>query len=162
MRSAPSVTYPVGCSRDAGHLLMIVWVVGAFCAGAACYQWNSISWRHTLLALSVLLAGAAGWQAGWRRPLAEVHFDGQDWSLSGAQTLQAAQISVHLDIQFLLCARLTQPGQPSQWLWLERRAAPGRWHDLRRAVYSRPPAAEPATALPSARASGTNAPTSTS
>ncbi len=115
-----------------------------------------------LLALSVLLAGVAGWQAGWRRPLAGVCFDGQRCSLSGSRPLQAAQIGVHLDSQFWLCVRLTQPGQPLQWLWLERCASRGHWHDLRRAVYSRPPAAEPATALPFARASGAHAPTSIS
>ena len=44
----------------------------------------------------------------------------------------------------LLLVRLTQPGRASRWIWIEQRAMPERWRDLRRAVYSRAPSASPA------------------
>jgi toxin CptA len=42
-----------------------------------------------------------------------------------------------LDTQSLLLVRLDEPTQRARWLWLERRARPERWQDLRRAIYSR-------------------------
>jgi len=150
MHGAPSVTYPVGRSRGAARLLTVVWALGALCAGASCYFFDSVGWRHALLLLSVLFAGAAA-GIGLRRDGAGfLHFDGRLWSLATAasdasdpaRSVLAARAFVALDLQSLLLLRLSEAGRPNRWLWVERQAMPERWRDLRRAVYSRPPAAE--------------------
>jgi len=153
MHSAPSVTYPVGRSRGAARVLIGIWALGAICAGASCYLFDSVGWRQALLVLSVLFAGAAAGMGLRRDGPAMLHFDGLHWSLTGAGTAEtrnpsrpmlAARVLVALDLQSLLLVRLSERGRPHRWIWLERQAMPGRWRDLRRAVYSRPPSAEPA------------------
>ncbi len=152
MHSAPAVSYPVGRSRAADRLLFVLWAMGAACAGAAVLQLDALGARAALLAASVLLAGGAAWRFGQDAAFGELRFDGQCWSLSGPRALHAARVEVGVDLQFLLLVRLTQPEHPRRWLWLERRANPARWHDLRRAVYSRAPTASladpPADAAP--------------
>jgi len=59
MHGAPSVTYPVGRSRGATRILVVLWALGALCAGASCYLFDSAGWRHVLLVASVLFAGVA-------------------------------------------------------------------------------------------------------
>jgi toxin CptA len=147
MHSAPSVTYPVGRSRGATRILIATWALGAACAGLSCYLFDSAGWRQLLLVLSVLLSGlAAG--LGLRSDGAGVlNFDGLGWTLTGAhpgRAVHAARAAVALDLQSLLLVRLTQPGRASRWIWVEQRAMPERWRDLRRAVYSRAPSASPA------------------
>ncbi|MEO5737107.1 MAG: hypothetical protein ABIQ82_06580 [Variovorax sp.] len=144
MHSAPSVSFPVGRSRFAGHLLMVIWTAGACCAGVVCYQFESVGWRGAVLLASVLVAGAAAGLAYWRQCAGELHFDGQGWRLAGADPLHAARLLPALDLQSLMLVRLAAPGQRPRWCWLERRSAPHRWLDLRRAVYSRAPSADPA------------------
>jgi hypothetical protein len=144
MHSAPAVSYPVGRSRDADRLLFGLWALGAACAGAAVLHLDAmLGGRAALLALSVLFAGGAAWRLGRRAMPGELRFDGRDWSLGGVSPTLAARAEVCLDLQFLLLLRLVEPGRPQRWLWLERRAQPSRWPDLRRAVYSRAPTPEP-------------------
>ena len=143
MYSAPSVSYPVGRSRDAARLLWTIWAAGACCAGAASYQFDSIGWRQGLLLACVALAGFAV-RRMLASPPAVLAFDGQHWSLSGAASL--ASVDIAIDLQSLLLVRLTVAAGASQWRWLERRADPSRWQDLRRALYARPPSADSATA----------------
>jgi toxin CptA len=146
MHSAPAVSYPVGRSRGAAWLLIVIWGLGACCAGLSCYMSDGFGWRQPLMLASVVLAGLAA-SFGLRHDsrAAELRFDGTHWSLAGAapaRALHAAQqIAVGLDFQSLLLLRLHEAGRPSRWLWLERRAMPERWRDLRRAVYSRAPSA---------------------
>jgi toxin CptA len=147
MHSAPSVTYPVGRSRGATRILVVLWALGACCAGASCYLIDSVGWRQLLLVLSVVFSGvAAGF--GLRRDGAGVlHFDGLHWSLGGAdasRSVHAARALVALDFQSLMLLRLSEPGRARRWVWVEQRAMPERWRDVRRAVYSRPPSAAPA------------------
>jgi hypothetical protein len=147
MHSAPSVNYPVGRSRGATRILLFLWALGACCAGASCYLFDSAGWRQLLLVLSVVFAGvAAGF--GLRRDGAGVlHFDGLHWTLTSADPTRAvhgARALVALDFQSLMLLRLTEPGRARRWIWVEQRAMPQRWRDVRRAVYSRPPSAAPA------------------
>jgi len=147
MHSAPSVNYPVGRSRGATRILLFLWALGACCAGVSCYLFDSAGWRQLLLVLSVVFAGvAAGF--GLRRDGAGVlHFDGLHWTLTGADPTRAvhgARALVALDFQSLMLLRLTEPGRARRWIWIEQRAMPQRWRDVRRAVYSRPPSAAPA------------------
>jgi toxin CptA len=145
MHNAPSVTYPVGRSRLVARLLLVFWAAGACCACVASYQFNSMSWRQAILAVSVL---AAAWGAlhVFRQTTEErLVFDGQHWSLSGAGLLRAAQATVVFDFQALMLVRLDEPGRRTQWLWPARSNQPDWWQDLRRAVYSRAaPAGNPA------------------
>lgn len=147
MHSAPSVTYPVGRSRGATRILVVLWALGACCAGASCYLFDSAGWRQLLLVFSVVFAGvAAGF--GLRRDGAGVlHFDGLHWSLTGgpaSRTVHAARAFAALDFQSLMLVGLTEPGRAKRWLWIEQRAMPERWRDVRRALYARAPSAAPA------------------
>lgn len=140
MHSAPSVSYPMGRSRDAARLLWIIWAVGACCAGAASYQFDSIGWRQGALLASLALAAMAV-RRTLNRPMAGLAFDGQHWSFSGARVFSVTEATVALDLQTLLLVRLRSAAGASQWRWLERRADPQRWQDLRRALYARLPSA---------------------
>ena len=155
MHSAPSVSYPVGRSRDAGRLLMAVWTAGACCAGVVCWQIGVDGWRGATLVCCVLSAALAGGVQHWRQNPGELRFDGRDWQMSGAATLSEARLWPALDLQSLMLVRLAAPKQCTRWQWLERRSAPDQWLDLRRAVYSRAPSPDPdgpaAAPQPSAR-----------
>jgi hypothetical protein len=147
MHSAPSVTYPVGRSRGATRILVVLWTLGACCAGASCYLFDSAGWRQLLLVLSVVFSGVAAGFGLRRDGAAVLHFDGLCWSLTGADPsrgVRAARVTVALDFQSLMLVRLAEPGRPQRWIWLEQQTLPERWRDLRRAVYSRAPSAEPA------------------
>ncbi|MDB5829765.1 MAG: hypothetical protein JWQ73_3985 [Variovorax sp.] len=148
MHSAPSVSYPVGRSRDAALLLGSLWAAGACCAGAALFQVDRLGWRQALLMTSVVLTAMAARRTLGPTLVADLVFDGQDWSLSGGAPRKVARIAVLLDLQFLMLVRLDEPAQRPRWLWLERRSHPGRWQDLRRAVYSRVLPASTAVAAP--------------
>ncbi|WP_219210301.1 hypothetical protein [Variovorax boronicumulans] len=147
MHSAPAVIYPVGRSRDADRLLFGLWALGAACAGGAMLEFDDIlGGRAALLALSVLFAGAAALWLDRGVASGALRFDGRHWSLDEATSspaFAAARAEVGLDLQFLMLLRLVEPGRPHRWLWLERRAHPSRWQDLRRAVYSRAPTSSP-------------------
>ncbi len=149
MRSAPSVTYPVRPSARARLMLGIIWAAGAGGMGLWCYQMSSMGWRQGVGLAAAGLAGFAAWRAGWRPTCGELHWDGQHWSLAGARTLNAAEATVHLDFQSLLLVRLRQ-GAGAVWLWLDRRACPSRWLDVRRAVHARSHAADRPDAAASA------------
>jgi hypothetical protein len=147
MHSAPSVTYPVGRSRGATRILIALWALGACCAGASCYLFDSAGWRQLLLVLSVAFAGVAAGFGLRRDGAAVLHFDGLCWSLTGADKtrgVRAAKATVALDFQSLMLLRLAEPGRAGRWIWIEQRAMPERWRDVRRAVYSRAPSAAPA------------------
>jgi toxin CptA len=138
MHSAPSVNYPVGHSRSARRLLLSIWLLGASGMALACLQSGGAAWRQALLGLSVLGAGAAAW-AGFRRASASgaLNFDGRNWSITGFGGLEGARASVALDLQSLMLVRLDVPAGRRRWLWLDRRAQPETWLDLRRALHSR-------------------------
>ena len=147
MHSAPSVTYPVGRSRGATRILIATWALGAGCAGLSCYLIDSAGWRQLLLVLSVLLSGLAAGLGLRSDGAGELHFDGLGWTLKGAhpgRAVHSARAAVAFDLQSLLLVRLAEPGRASRWVWIEQRAMPERWRDLRRAVYSRAPSASPA------------------
>ena len=147
MHSAPSVTYPVGRSRGATRILVVLWTLGACCAGASCYLFDSAGWRQLLLVLSVVFSGVAAGFGLRRDGAATLHFDGLHWSLTGADPtrgVRAARAKVALDFQSLILVRLSEPGRAARWVWLEQRSMPERWRDVRRAVYARAPSAEPA------------------
>ncbi|AVP57238.1 hypothetical protein C7H73_05850 [Pulveribacter suum] len=91
---------------------------------------------------------AAAWH--WQRslPRGQLHWNGADWQLQRSGAVQPEQLAgrpeVRLDLQFaLLLQARTGQGRPC-WLWLHQGAAPplpGAWPAIRRALYSRAPAA---------------------
>jgi toxin CptA len=145
MHSAPSVNFPVGRSRNAERLLFGLWAVGVCCAATACWRFDGVDdWRQGVLMLSVAATGVFIWIQGVRKAgvAANLNFDGQHWSLREPSAASGtARASVALDLQSLMLIRLTIPGRAQRWIWLERRAMPERWRDVRRALYSRPPLA---------------------
>ncbi|CAN7283889.1 hypothetical protein LJR084_001478 [Variovorax sp. LjRoot84] len=160
MHDAPSVSYPVGRSRNADRLLSIIWACGACCAAAACYRLDDPDWRIGLLALSVVGAGAAAWRSTLRRTaFTELSFDGRHWSLADSAGLRAG-VKVALDFQSSLLLCLTEARRMRRWVWLDRSTLPERWQDLRRAVYSRAPLAGPVAESRQPAASGSHHPLS--
>jgi toxin CptA len=147
MHSAPSVSYPVGRSRFAAGLLLVMWLFGAAATAAWTIQVQLPVWWRGGAWLLLAAAGAfAAWH-WWRGPRGILGWDGQGWNWSGSGAAAAGVPQVGLDLQYALLLRCCWDGQ-SRWLWLERASRPERWDDLRRAVYSR----ARAQALPDARA----------
>jgi toxin CptA len=161
MHSAPPVNYPVGRSRNAERLLLILWGLGVFGVSIACVQSGALCWREGILLLSAVVVGTAAW-TGVRRcsAPADLTFDGQHWTMSGSIPVRTARASVALDLQFLLLICLTESVQIRRWIWLDRNAMPAQWQDLRRALYSRAAPTDPATRAPDSI--GANAPHSSS
>lgn len=143
MHSAPSVSFPVGRSRSAGRLLLVLWVAGAACAGAAILQSDAAGWRAGVEVVAVLGAGMLAALAHRRERGGELRFDGQGWTLTGDSSVAAARLAPALDMQSVLLVQLTAADRRSRWFWLERTRSPQRWLDLRRAVYSRAPSPDP-------------------
>ncbi len=159
MHSAPSVSYPVVRSRRAALLLLAAWGLGALAVFgwavggpppssplAGVLQLASPAW--------VVLAGMAV-AASWRRlPAESLAWDGQHWHCTGAGVPHAeGTLAVCLDLQGLVLVRFQPARGAVRWLWLDRDAAPGRWHGLRCALAARPrPATPPATVGPEAAA----------
>jgi hypothetical protein len=154
MHSAPSVTYPVGRSRNAERLLLALWALGVCSVTVACAQatWG-LDWNRGVLLLSAVVAGAAAWTGVLSCSAPSVlRFDGLHWSVSGGFALGATRADVALDLQVLVLVCLKAPGRTKRWVWLDRSAMPDRWRDLRRALYSRPLGAGPAGQAPESTA----------
>jgi toxin CptA len=142
MHSAPSVSYPVGRSRFAAVLALLGWLLGAVVIALWWTQSQSPGWR-LWFAWAVLAAAGAFAACGWWRCAAGVlAWDGQAWSWSTAGLVQTGTLEVGLDFQRWLLLRCAC-GNATHWLWVERASLAERWDDLRRAVYSRAPAAKP-------------------
>jgi toxin CptA len=149
MHSAPSVIYPVGRSRNAERLLFALWLLGVCAVIVAAIQSAGIDWRDGMLLLCAIIATVAAWTGVFRTSgSANLIFDGQCWSMSGGIELPAAQAAVMLDLQRLLLVRLRGTLGATRWIWVERDAMPGRWRDLRRALYSRAIATDAAVGTP--------------
>ena len=95
-------------------------------------------------ALAIVTVVCSGWVAyyGWQNSaLGQLVWDGQvwRWESPGYQSGAAELIlSVVADFQLVLLLRVENKAHASLWLWVERKTAPERWMDLRRAVYSPP------------------------
>ncbi|WP_325345141.1 hypothetical protein [Xylophilus sp.] len=125
--------------------MLLIGSVAVLAGAATLTAWSLLAqqpgWRHAAGWLTWAI-GLAWWLAAWRRsPRGQLAWTGAQWrwqpgSMPAGES--AGQLAVRLDAQrFLLAA--WQPldgGGPACWFWLERRSDPGRWPDLRRAVYS--------------------------
>ena len=104
--------------------------------------WRAVLQFNGQIALAifcVLLAGFAAWRSWDRLPSGQLAWDGTvwHWESPSYQTGSADhKLSVIADFQHRLLLRLENQAGASQWLWLEKKAMPERWMDLRRALYS--------------------------
>lgn len=155
MQHAPSVTYPVGRSRFLARALIVLWLAGALVTFAWAASPGVLGWRLAGAAGLVLVSGHAAWRT-WRDcTQGLLRWDGADWRFGGTHSDDAPPglVTVALDLQrYLLLAIRPQEGvgrqdRTPQWLWLERRHDPARWHALRCAVYSAAPTADRLRAL---------------
>lgn len=100
---------------------------------------RQLDWRIYSGAAALGVAGVAAY-IGWKNsPVGQITWDGQfwRWESPGYQTgIAQQQLSVIADFQHLLLLRIENQAHASLWLWVERKAFPARWLDLRRAVYS--------------------------
>ena len=149
MHSAPSVTYPVGRSRFMAGTAAALWLAGAAAIVLWCAQSSSPGWRQGCALAVLAAAGGFAALAWWRTPEGELAWDGRAWSWRAGTA--GGALHVALDLQNHLLVRWQAAGA-SCWLWLERARRPERWHELRRAVYSRAiPDALPGAQTPAAK-----------
>lgn len=137
--NAPPVVYPLGRSRLQGVLLLGLWFTALSLPLLWFYVTRQFDWRIFLAIAAVMGAGAVAYM-GWRNsPVGQLAWDGQLWrweSPSYQVGVVEQKLAVIFDFQHLLLLRIENPAQASLWLWVERKAFPDRWLDLRRAVYS--------------------------
>lgn len=135
MHGAPAVSFPAGRPRAVGGAVGLLWTVGAGCCLAS--MSSAGAWGIVLLCVASPVVGAIAWLHLRRSSAGNLSFDGQHWSTTGAVPMRSGRLQVCLDLQSSMLLRLASAGHVSCWLWVESRRDPGRWADLRRAVYSR-------------------------
>ncbi len=142
MRSAPSVTYPVGRSPFSARLRLALWSAGA-AATAGWVVTQQVDAIRISAAVSALAACAAWGIGSWRRePAGLLAWDGSRWTFSASGREDQGNLRSALDLQSVLLVRWR--GVRAGWLWLDRRADPRSWDAVRRAVHS-PAFADPGT-----------------
>ena len=144
-RRPPSVVYPVERSRTLAMGLATLWLAGGAVLGGWAVLGMGSGAMGGLAACAWMLA-LAGVLRFWRgQPRGAVRWDGQSWAFQctpkglspGTSVAMAASPDVLLDLQSHLWVKIRFQDGPPAWIWLERKAQPERWMDLRRAVYSR-------------------------
>jgi toxin CptA len=120
-----------------------LFVVGMVLLGAAAVAWfghriyatsSQLNWQFALLAGVWLISAVAVWFFIRQLPQGELDFDGGNWYFAD----QVGTVSVRFDGQSGMLLRFESEFNRVHWLWLEERFSSNHWHDLRRAVYSRP------------------------
>jgi hypothetical protein len=93
-----------------------------------------MNWRFALVAAAWLFSAAAVLHFLRQLPQGDIDFDGEKWYFSE----QLGTVNVRLDRQNGMLLRFESEFKRVTWLWVDAGSAPHHWHDLRRAVYSRP------------------------
>ena len=136
MHGAPSVSYPVGRSRFAGALVLVLSLLGIAATAAWWLQAPApTEKRVAAIACAVLVIGAA-LLAWWRSSVGQLAWTGETWTWTSARSSCDGEVHAALDLQSVLLLKF-EHARRGEWLWLERSSAPARWDDVRRAVYSR-------------------------
>ena len=139
---APAVNFPTegaGYLRWllAGVVLLGAATLGMYGHGTAASS-KLLTWQWFSVAGTWLVSTIAVWHFIHHLPQGELDFDGENWYFLD----QVGTVSVRFDGQNCLLLRFESEFKRVHWLWLEARFAlsfaPSHWHDLRRAVYSRP------------------------
>jgi hypothetical protein len=139
---APAVSYPAGGAGYLKWVLAGVVLLGAAALGLYGYHTDAFSkqltWQWALVAGAWLISAVAVWHFIRHLPRGELDFDGENWYFADL----VGTVSVRFDGQNCLLLQFTSEFKQVYWLWLEARLVlsfvPSHWHDLRRAVYSRP------------------------
>ena len=137
--SAPPVVYPLGRSRSQAFFLLGLWLAGVLLALSWFLTIPQLDWRLALVCVCSLIGGWAALSHWHSAPVGQLGWDGQNWrwESSGYQTgIAEQQLFILADFQHLMLLRIENQAHASLWLWMERRAMPERWLDLRRAAYS--------------------------
>lgn len=140
MRHAPPVSYPVGRFSWWLGAHALLWIAGALTlVGWTCTNERTLQMAPALAALMVMLAWV-NWRAWINLPTGLLSWHEGRWVWragdAGAPPWEGALVR-QWDMQGFMLIRLKSADGRSVWLCLRRKAAPERWHDLRRAVYSR-------------------------
>jgi hypothetical protein len=132
-------------------LLLGVWCAGLLSLLLWYHLTGPFSWRLLVGLLAVLAAGMAAASSWKNAPTGQLAWDGEVWRWQSTRepaglaaqevarepaSLAVQDVSVIADFQRCLLLKLKDQGQASLWLWVEQRAMPAHWLDLRRAVYS--------------------------
>jgi toxin CptA len=126
-------------SRLQGQILLGLGLANWLVVGSWLQASSLTDWRQVLAIVATGCAGLAGYYSWKNSALGQIAWDGQlwRWESPGYQRGVAEQtLSVLADFQHVLLLRLENKAHASLWLWVERKTAPERWMDLRRAVYS--------------------------
>jgi toxin CptA len=91
-------------------------------------------WQLSLIGFAWLCSAFFAWQFMDSLTKGEIDFDGVHWYLGE----KIGTLSVQFDGQSCMLLRFEDDLKNANCLWLELRDDPNHWHDLRRAVYSRP------------------------
>lgn len=123
-------------------------LLGAASLGLFGYSISSASkpltWQFASLVGAWLISTAAVWHFLRHLPQGELDFDGKNWYFANKvdQIDQVGTVSIRFDGQSGMLLRFESEFKRVSWLWLEERSATQfvshDWHDVRRAVYSRP------------------------
>jgi hypothetical protein len=103
-----------------------------------------LAWQSAVIASVWLVSSALGWHFLHHLPQGELDFDGERWYFLDRTTQkeQIGTVSVRLDVQDGMLLRFESEFKRVCWLWFESqfaaKSSADDWHDLRRAVYSRP------------------------
>ena len=111
------------------------------CAMVCSWIWfNHLSDLALLLsAAAITLSGLAGFVGLKSSPVGQLVWDGQHWrweSPAYQAGMAEYELLVAADFQHVVLLHAKNHANASLWLWVERGAAPERWLDLRRAIYS--------------------------
>ncbi len=157
MHTAPTVAYPVGCSKVRTVGFAAAWWL-AVAAVLAFVVADGVSPRSLVAALLTLLAFAVAWRQHRIAPVGQLAWDGVTWwwEPAGADRTEG-QVMPCLDLQSVVLVHFANRAGRGPWLWLERAAAPVFWGRLRCALMQTLPLQDaPASALgvPAAPARG--------
>lgn len=151
MRSAPSVSYPVGRSSFLGRLLLVLAVAGlaalllalAYGTGMTVGWWLAVTtWACWLVlawgAWRRQPGGRLAWKAsGGRADKGGLAGSAGDWVWSSGAYLEGvtlARVERIYDLQACMLLRLHNPDGARIWAWVERSHDESHWSDLRRAL----------------------------
>jgi toxin CptA len=140
MHNAPPVTCRVGRSSFWLVLNATLWFVGAGVLGV----WVTVSRLPLhglpLLGLLMVLTAWMAWRSWRNMPEGVLSWHGDAWTWLPTGELSAVSLNtlaMHWDGQHAMVLKLQPTERPAFWLCVTRRGNPSKWHDVRRAVYSR-------------------------
>lgn len=140
MRSAPTVSYPVGRSRFQAGLLGLLGLGGVALAAVWRDPFGAWGWRQVLFATLFGMAWLGALRAWLKAPAGVLSWDGQGWTWQGLQTEPCSAVRVHLDLQGVMLLGAVLNNGRILWLWPQRSSDGIAWTAFRRAVFHMAPA----------------------